>query len=73
MDNKITVTLKELETGEHDYHMDFESSPTLSELCAVYLIIKMVLQNNFDDRLIFSQCATIYDRIADVEEVYRIP
>ena len=72
MNNVITITLKEKETGEHDYHIDFESSPTLSELCAVHLIIKTVLQNNFAEELIYSQCGTIFHRIRDVEEVLRI-
>ena len=74
MDNVITITLKEDKaTGEHVYHIDFESSPTISELCAVHLIIQEALNNNFDKTLIYTKCAAIYDRIRDVEEVMRIP
>lgn len=73
MNNVITINLKEKPDGEHDYHVDFESSPTLSELVASYLILKITLENNFNQQLIYSQCSAIYDRIENIEEVLRIP
>ena len=74
MDNTIVITFKEnKETAEHDYHITFESSPTVTELCAAYLVLKEVLENNFDRTLIYTKCATIYDRIRDIEEVLRLP
>lgn len=72
MDNVITINLKETENGVHDYHVTFESYPTLSELVAGYLILKIALENNFDQALIYNQCSAIYDRITDIEEVLRI-
>lgn len=74
MDNVIKITLKEdKKTGEHDYHIDFESSPTLSELVAVHLIVLEVIENNYDRSQFYTKCAALYDRIRDVEEVLRVP
>ena len=72
MDNVIKVTLKETPTGEHDYHIDFESNPTISELIAGYLILQIVIENNFDRSQIYTKCAALYDRIRDIEEVIRL-
>lgn len=71
MDNVITIRLKETATGEHDYHIDFESSPSLPELCAAELVLNEVLENNFDRELIFKTKYLIYGRIRDIEEVKR--
>lgn len=74
MDNTIVITFKEKkDTGEHDYHITFESNPSLSELCAAYLVLKECLYNNFDQVSIYTKCAALYDRIMDIEEVLRIP
>lgn len=72
MDNIITINLKETEEGKHDYAVTFESNPTLSELVAGYLILKITLENNFDQALIYNQCSAIYNRISDIEEVLRV-
>ena len=72
MDNIIQIRFKEKETGEHDYHIDVESPPTLSELCAAYLVLQEVLEHNFDKQLIYSQIGCIYPRIRDIEEVIKI-
>ena len=72
MDNIITIKLKEnKETGEHDYHVDFESSPTASELTAAWMILWEVMEHNFDKQMIFTKMSTLYSRIQDIEEVKR--
>lgn len=73
MDNVITINLKEKQDGEHDYYVNFESSPTISEIVASYLILKLVMENNFDRTTIYTKCAAMYERIRDIEEVMRIP
>ena len=68
MDNVITITLND---KEHIHKIEFDSSPTVSELVAVGLIIQEVLEHNFDKQSIFKMIAPIYGRLTDIEEVIR--
>lgn len=68
MDNVITITLND---KEHIHKIEFDSSPTVSELVAVGLIIQEVLEHNFDKQSIFNMIAPIYGRLTDIEEVIR--
>lgn len=68
MENIITITLNDKE----DIHrIEFDSSPTVSELVAVGLIIKEVLEHNFRPGEIYSKIAPVYGRLEDVEEIVR--
>lgn len=68
MDNIITITLND---KEHVHKIEFDSSPTLSELVASELIIKEVLAHNFATGSIYETKSRIYPRLSDVEEVVR--
>ena len=68
MDNIITITLQD---KEHIHKIEFDSSPTVSELVAVGLIIQEVLEHNFDRQSILNVIAPIYGRIENVEEIIR--
>ena len=68
MENIITITLDD---KNHKHKIEFDSSPTISELVAVGLIIQEVLEHNLDKQSIFNMIAPIYGRLTDVEEVVR--
>lgn len=68
MKNIITITLDD---KNHKHKIEFDSSPTVSELVAVGLIIQEVLEHNFDKQSIFNMIAPIYGRLSDIEEVVR--
>ena len=68
MENVITITLDD---KNHKHSIEFDSSPTISELVAVGLIIQEVLEHNFDKQSIFNMIAPIYGRLTDVEEVVK--
>ena len=68
MENKITITLND---KEHIHRIEFDSSPTVSELVAVGLILKEVLEHNFDTQTIYNAIAPVYGRLTDVEEIIR--
>ena len=68
MENIITITLDD---KNHMHKIEFDSSPTVSELVAVGLIIQEVLEHNFDKQTIFNMIAPIYGRLNDVEEIVR--
>ena len=68
MDNVITITLND---KKHIHRIEFDSSPTVSELVAIGLIIKEVLEHNFDTQSIYNVLAPIYGRLTDVEETIR--
>lgn len=71
MDNIITIRLKEKGDGKHDYKIDFESNPTLSELVISWLVIQEILEHNYDRQVIYAHMTSLYSRIIDVEEVRR--
>ena len=64
MDNVITITLND---KEHIHRIEFDSSPTVSELVAIGLMIKEVLEHNFDTQSIYNVIAPTYGRLTDVE------
>ena len=68
MDNVIAITLND---KEHIHRIEFDSSPTVSELVAIGLIIKEVLEHNFDTQSIYNVLAPTYGRLTDVEETIR--
>lgn len=68
MENVITITLND---KEHIHRIEFDSSPTVSELVAVGLILKEVLEYNFDAQTIYNVIAPVYGRLTDVEEIIR--
>lgn len=68
MENIITITLND---KEHIHRIEFDSSPTVSELVAVGLILKEVIEHNFDRQTIYNMIAPIYGRLTDVEEVIK--
>ena len=68
MENIITITLND---KENIHKIEFDSSPTVSELVAVGLIIHEVLEHNFNKAEIFSKIAPIYGRLENVEEIIR--
>ena len=68
MDNIITITLND---KEHIHRIEFDSSPTVSELVAVGHILKAVMEHNFDTQTIYNAIAPVYGRLTDVEEVIR--
>ena len=68
MENIITITLND---KEHIHRIEFDSSPTVSELVAVGHILKAVLEHNFDTQTIYNAIAPVYGRLTDVEEIIR--
>ena len=68
MENIITITLDD---KNHKHKIEFDSSPTVSELVAVGLIIQEVLEHNFDKQSILNVIAPLYGRLSDIEEVVR--
>ena len=68
MKNVITITLND---KEHIHRIEFDSSPTVSELVAVGHILKAVLEHNFDTQTIYNAIAPVYGRLTDVEEIIR--
>ena len=68
MENVITITLND---KQHIHRIEFDSSPTASELVAIGLIIKEVAEHNFDRQTIYNLIAPIYGRLTDVEEIIR--
>lgn len=65
MENIITITLND---KEHIHRIEFDSSPTISELLACGLIFMEVLEHNFHKQDIINHIAPIYGRIADISE-----
>ena len=68
MENVITIILND---KQHIHRIEFDSSPTVSELVAIGLIIKEVAEHNFDRQTIYNMIAPIYGRLTDVEEVVK--
>ena len=68
MENIITITLND---KKHIHRIEFDSSPTAAELVAVGLILKEVIEHNFDTQTIYNMIAPIYGRLTDVEETIR--
>ena len=73
MDNVITITLKEkrVEGPENTYRIEFESNPTVSELCAAKLVLEEVLEHNFGKEEILRYTDLVYPRLQNIEEVRR--
>lgn len=72
MNNIITIRLKEKEDGTHDYKIEFETNPSVTELVASWMILQEILEHNFDRQLIYTKMSSLYSRIIDVEEVKRL-
>ena len=53
------------------HQIEFESNPTISELCAAKLVIEEVLEHNFKKEEILRYMGIIYPRLEDLEEVRR--
>ena len=68
MENIITITLND---KENIHRIEFDSSPTVSELVAIGMIIKECLEHNFRPEEIYSKIAPVYGRLTDVEEIIR--
>lgn len=68
MNNVITITLQDKE-GIHK--IEFDSSPTITELVAINLIITECLEHNFHRGEILEAEYHIYNRLSNVEEVIR--
>lgn len=73
MDNIITITLKEkkLEGPENIYRIEFESNPTVSELCAAKLVLEEILEHNFKKEEILRYTDLVYPRLSNIEEIRR--
>lgn len=73
MDNVITITLKEkrIENSENTYRIEFESNPTVSELCAAKLVLEEVMEHNFKKGEILRYTDLVYPRLENIEEVRR--
>lgn len=71
MDNLITIKLKENKDGAHDYKIEFESNPTLSELCTCMILFQQITSRNFGTQDILTKMSSVYHRLEDVEEVKR--
>ena len=70
MENVITITL--LDKGEDSVHkIEFDSSPTVSELVGAIIVLQQVLEHNFDRQTILNKLASIYARLENIEEVVR--
>ena len=68
MENVITIILND---KKHIHRIEFDSSPTVSELVAIGLIIKEVAEQNFDRQTIYNMIAPIYGRLTNLEEVVK--
>lgn len=68
MDNVITITLDD-KKSENRHTIDFQSNPTLSELCAASLVLEEVLEHNFSKDSILEMRSMIYKRLENLEEV----
>ena len=66
MENIIRITLND---KQHIHKIEFDSSPTVSELVACGLVIMEVLEHNFDKQSILNVMAPLYGRLENVEEV----
>ena len=73
MDNVIKITLKDhkKDDGSNIHCIEFESDPTVSELCAAVLVLEEVLEHNFSKQDILLKKGTIYPRLEDLEEIRR--
>ena len=73
MDNIITITLKEkkLEGADNIYRIEFESNPTVSELCAAKLVLEEILEHNFKKEEILRYTDLVYPRLSNIEEIRR--
>ena len=70
MENVITITL--LDKGSEPVHkIEFDSSPTASELVGAIIVLQQVLEHNFDRQTILNKLSCIYARLENVEEVVR--
>lgn len=73
MDNIITITLKEKRLTGFDniYRIEFESNPTVSELCAAKLVLEEILEHNFKKEEILRYTDLVYPRLGNIEEIRR--
>ena len=73
MDNVITITLKEkhIEASDNIYRIEFESNPTVSELCAAKLVLEEILEHNFKKEEILRYTDLVYPRLENIEEIRR--
>ena len=73
MDNTITIILKEkhIEGSDNVYRIEFESNPTVSELCAAKLVLEEVMEHNFTKGEILRYTDLVYPRLENIEEVRR--
>ena len=73
MDNVITITLKEqhIEGPGNIYRIEFESNPTVSELCAAKLVLEEILEHNFKKEEILRYTDLVYPRLENIEEIRR--
>ena len=73
MNNTITIILKDksLNESENIHRIEFESNPTVSELCAAKLVIEEILEHNFKKEEILRYTGIIYPRLENLEEVRR--
>lgn len=72
MDNIITITLKDKKLNNEDIHrIEFESNPTISELCAAYLAIEEVIDHNFSKEEKLRYLGLVYPRLENLEEIRR--
>ena len=70
MDNIIKITLDDKQ-AEHRHRIEFDSNPTLSELCAAVLVLEEVLEHNFEKEEILRYKDLVYPKLADLEEIRR--
>ncbi len=71
MDNIIKITLKEKEKEGERYKIEFESSPTIYELCTASIILEEVLDHNFYKGDIYEAKNMMFKRLGDIEEIIR--
>lgn len=72
MNNIIRIVLKDAMDEEKNLHqIEFESNPTLSELCAAVLILEEVIEHNFSKEEVLLKKGIIYPRLSDLEEIRR--
>lgn len=69
MDNVIKITLDDKQATRR-HRIEFESNPTISELCAAVLVLEEALEHNFGKEEILRFKALTYPKLSDLEEVY---
>lgn len=70
MDNVIKIIFDDKQK-EHRHRIEFDSNPTISELCAAVLVLEEVLEHNFSKMEILRYKDLTYPRLEDLEEVTR--